>query len=256
MHVSTKGAPAVAIGSRIEWTQATWNPVTGCSKVSAGCEHCYAERMARRLQAMGVAKYARGFEVVTHDETLDLPLAWRRPHEIFVNSMGDLFHDDVPTEFILKVFDTMRSAHHHRFQLLTKRAERFAELDRLLPWAPNIWMGVTVESATYRYRIDCLRQSGAAVKFLSMEPLLGPVPHLDLAGIQWVIVGGESGPRARTMLPAWATDIRDQCVAADVCFYFKQWGGANKKRAGRHLEGRLWSDRPLQPHAQLALTVS
>jgi protein gp37 len=205
---------------------------------------------------MGVPKYARGFEVITHEETLDLPLAWRRPREVFVNSMGDLFHDEVPLEFILRVFDTMRSAHYHRFQLLTKRAERLAELDHLLPWAPNIWMGVTVESAAYRHRVDLLRHTGAEVKFLSMEPLLGPVLDLDLVGIDWVIVGGESGPCARAMQPAWATDIRDQCMAAGVSFYFKQWGGKNKKRAGRRLEGRVWSERPeARSSAQTSLAL-
>jgi protein gp37 len=205
--------------------------------------------MALRLQAMGVPKYARGFEVATHEHVLDLPLGWRRPREIFVNSMGDLFHEEVPLDFILRVFRTMRCAPHHRFQLLTKRAERLAEVGHLLPWAPHIWMGVTVESGDHVERIDLLRQTGAAVKFLSMEPLLGPVPDLDLTGIHWVIVGGESGPRARAMEAAWATDIRDQCVRAGVPFYFKQWGGWNKKRTGRQLEGRLWSERPLQSYA-------
>jgi protein gp37 len=212
--------------------------------------------MARRLQAMGGPKYVNGFAVTTHEDTLDLPLAWRRPREIFVNSMGDLFHDEVPLDFILRVFDTMQCASHHRFQLLTKRAERLADVDHLLPWAPHIWMGVTVESAAYLDRVDFLRQARAAVKFLSMEPLLGPVPDLDLAGIQWVIVGGESGPRARIMQPAWATEIRDQCVAAGVSFYFKQWGGWNKKRAGRSLEGRLWNERPVQALARPTLAFS
>ena len=246
----------MAANSRIEWTEATWNPVTGCTKVSDGCRHCYAERMARRLQAMGVRKYARGFEVTTHDDVLDLPLTWRRPHEVFVNSMGDLFHDEVPLQFILKVFETMRCAHRHRFQLLTKHAERLAGLDHLLPWAPNIWMGVTVESAAYRHRVDHLRRTGAEVKFLSMEPLLGPVPGLNLAGVDWVIVGGESGPGARPMLPGWAAAIRDDCLAAQVPFFFKQWGGTNKKRAGRVLEGRLWSERPVHPWPQTSLALS
>ena len=245
----------MAVSSRIEWTQATWNPVTGCTKVSDGCRHCYAERMARRLQAMGSRKYARGFEVTTHHDALGLPLTWHRPHEVFVNSMGDLFHDDVPAEFILEVFETMRRATQHRFQLLTKRAERLAALDRQLPWAGNIWMGVTVESAAYRHRIDCLRHTGAQIKFLSLEPLLGPLPGLDLVGIDWVIVGGESGPGARPMLPSWAAAVRDDCLSSHVPFFFKQWGGISKKRAGRLLEGRLWTERPVSPLSQISFAI-
>jgi protein gp37 len=234
----------LAIGSHIEWTEATWNPVTGCSKVSPGCAHCYAERMARRLQGMGMPKYAQGFNVAVHEAALGLPLNWRRPREVFVNSMGDLFHEQVPLDFVLRVFAVMHRASQHRYQLLTKRAERLAELDSVLPWAPNIWMGVTVESDAYVNRVDSLRHTGAAVKFLSMEPLLGPVPHLDITGIDWVIVGGESGPRARPMQPSWAAAIRDSCLEARVPFYFKQWGGWNKKRTGRELEGRIWDQRP------------
>jgi protein gp37 len=230
--------------SPIEWTESTWNPVTGCSKVSAGCANCYAERMARRLQAMGQANYRNGFEVTLHEHALELPLKWRKPQMIFVNSMSDLFHEDVPVEFILRVFEMMRRANWHRFQVLTKRSERLAKLDPILPWAPSIWMGVSVENQDCVSRIDDLRDCGAAVKFLSLEPLLGPLPGLDLEGIDWVIAGGESGVGARPISPEWVTDIRDQCIAAATPFFFKQWGGVNKKKAGRDLEGRKWDQMP------------
>jgi protein gp37 len=228
----------------IEWTESTWNPVTGCTKISAGCAHCYAERMARRLQAMGQVNYRNGFDVATHENMLDRPLKWRKPQGIFVNSMSDLFHEDVPTDFILRVFDVMRQAHWHRFQVLTKRSTRLRELSPILEWRPNIWMGVTVESADHIHRIDDLRQTKAAVKFLSVEPLLGPIPTLDLTGIDWVIAGGESGPGARPMDKDWVTGIRDRCLESGVPFFFKQWGGVNKKRAGRTLEGRTWDQKP------------
>lgn len=234
----------MAQGSGIEWTEATWNPVTGCTKVSPGCKHCYAERMAARLQAMGQPNYARGFELTLQPKMLDLPLSWKRPTTIFVNSMSDLFHVEVPLAYIRRVFDVMGRAHWHRFQVLTKRAERLAELAPALTWAPNIWMGVSVERDEYRGRIDHLRATGAATKFLSLEPLLGPLPRLDLHGMDWVIVGGESGPGARPMDPTWATDLRDQCRAAAVPFFFKQWGGPNKKKAGRMLDGRTWDQMP------------
>jgi protein gp37 len=234
----------MALGSSIEWTEATWNPVTGCSKVSPGCKHCYAERMAKRLQAMGQPNYRNGFEVTLQPQALELPLGWKRQQAVFVNSMGDLFHEDVPLEFIERVFDVMRRAHWHRFQILTKRAERVAELDGQLAWTPNIWMGVSVETAAYTARVQHLRSTEAHVKFLSLEPLLGPLPDLDLHGIDWAIVGGESGPKARPMDPAWVIDIRDQCQRAGVPFFFKQWGGANKKRAGRMLDGRTWDEVP------------
>jgi protein gp37 len=230
--------------SQIEWTESTWNPVTGCTKVSRGCANCYAERMARRLQAMGQANYRNGFRVTTHEHALDLPLGWRRPQTVFVNSMSDLFHEDVPLEFIRRVFDVMERADWHLFQVLTKRAERLAELAPLLPWPRNVWMGVTVESADYVGRIDHLQGVPAAVRFLSLEPLLGPLAGLDLAGIDWAIVGGESGPGSRPMAEAWAVDIRDQCRRAGVAFFFKQWGGVNKKKAGRLLAGRTWDDMP------------
>lgn len=239
----------MAHGSSIEWTESTWNPVTGCTKISPGCKHCYAERMAERLQAMGQSNYRNGFRLTLQPQMLELPLTWKRPQTIFVNSMSDLFHDDVPIAYVQRVFDVMRRAHWHRFQVLTKRASRLAEVDSELEWAPNIWMGVSVESAKYTARIDDLRSTRAHVRFLSLEPLLGALPDLDLRGIHWAIVGGESGPRARPMPAAWALDIRDQCRRAGVPFFFKQWGGKNKKRAGRVLEGRTWDEMPEQPGA-------
>jgi len=230
--------------SSIEWTEYTWNPVTGCTKISPGCLNCYAERMAKRLQAMGQPNYREGFKVAVHENVLTAPFGWRRPSMVFVNSMSDLFHKAVPVSFIQKVFEVMRSLPQHQFQILTKRAERLSELSPLLPWTENIWMGVSVENKDYIQRIDILRQTGAQVKFLSIEPLLGPISRLDLTGIDWVIAGGESGPRARPMKKEWVTDLRDQCLDAGVAFFFKQWGGSNKKRAGRTLEGRIWDEMP------------
>jgi protein gp37 len=234
----------MALGSGIEWTESTWNPVTGCNKISPGCKHCYAERMAERLQAMGQANYRNGFELTLQPKMLELPLGWKKPQTIFVNSMSDLFHDDVPVEYIRRVFEVMSRAHWHRFQILTKRADRLADLAPDLQWTPNLWMGVSVESQDYVGRIDRLRGTGALIKFLSLEPLLGPLPDLDLGGIGWVIVGGESGFRARPMDPAWVDDIRKQCRRARVPFFFKQWGGVNKKKAGRLLDGRTWDEMP------------
>ena len=234
----------MASNSNIEWTDATWNPVTGCSKISPGCKHCYAERMAFRLQAMGHANYRNGFKVTLHEDALDLPLRWKRSQTIFVNSMSDLYHRDVPLSFIQKVFATMHRADWHRYQILTKRPERLLEMDAKLAWAPHIWQGVTVEHPDYYDRIDLLRKSGAHVKFLSLEPLLAPMPKLKLRGINWAIVGGESGPGARPMAEEWVTEIRDQCLKAGVAFYFKQWGGVFKKRNGRELEGRTWDEMP------------
>lgn len=231
--------------SAIEWTERTWNPVTGCTKVSPGCKNCYAERMAKRLRGMGHPNYVNGFELTMHEGVIDAPLGWRKPQVIFVNSMSDLFHRDVPLGFLRRVFDVMKRATQHRFQVLTKRAERLARLADELEWPPNVWMGVSVESERYVDRIDELRRTPAAVKFLSLEPLLGPLPDLDLQGIDWVIVGGESGPRARPMDPTWGRDLRDQCVAAGVAFFFKQWGGVWKKRTGRELDGRTWDEMPL-----------
>lgn len=231
--------------SAIEWTESTWNPLTGCTKISPGCKHCYAERMAKRLQAMGSANYVNGFKLTLHEQVLELPLSWRKPQRIFVNSMSDLFHKDVPTEFILRMFDVMRRAHWHQFQVLTKRADRLARVSPQIPWTPNIWMGVSVESEKYLGRIDALRETGAHIKFLSLEPLIGPLPNMNLSGIHWAIVGGESGPGARPMDEAWAVDIREQCHRAKVAFFFKQWGGVNKKRTGRLLEGRTWDEMPM-----------
>ena len=234
----------MATNSAIEWTESTWNPLTGCTKVSPGCKHCYAERMALRLQAMGQPNYANGFELTLHASALELPLKWKKPQTIFVNSMSDLLHKAVPVEFILRTFDVMCRADWHRYQVLTKRSDRLLELSPLLPWKAHIWMGVSVENQGYTFRIDHLRNSGAVVKFLSLEPLLGPLPSLNLEGIDWVIVGGESGPGARLIDPAWVLEIRDQCLDAGVPFFFKQWGGTRKKKAGRELEGRTWDEMP------------
>lgn len=235
--------------SRIEWTHSTWNPVTGCSKVSAGCEHCYAARMANRLQAMGVAKYRNGFEVTIHPDVLEAPLKWKRPQVIFVNSMSDLFHEKIPFDYVQKIFDVMQRANHHVFQVLTKRSKRLVKLAGELDWPDNVWMGVTVENRHYRYRINDLRKVAAKVRFLSLEPLLGPLGPLDLHDIHWAIVGGESGPGARPMKKEWVTDILRQCREQDVRFFFKQWGGVNKKRAGRRLDGKLYEDMPDLPPA-------
>lgn len=230
--------------SAIEWTNATWNPVTGCTKISPGCKHCYAERMAHRLQSMSQPNYANGFKVTLHEHMLERPLGWKQPLLIFVNSMSDLFHDDVPLDFIQRVFEVMGRADWHRFQILTKRSERLLAVQNQLAWPDNVWMGVSVENEAYQFRIDNLRHTGARVKFLSLEPLLGPLPSLDLTGIDWVIVGGESGPGARPMAAEWVLDIRQQCLRAGVPFFFKQWGGKNKKKNGRLLEGRTWEQMP------------
>lgn len=240
----------MATNSSIEWTEATWNPVTGCDKVSPGCGHCYAERMSKRLQAMGSSNYANGFRLTLQPQMLEAPLRWRRPRKIFVNSMSDLFHCDVPASFIENVFEVMRRAHWHQYQLLTKRSERLLELNDRLPWARHIWMGVSVENQRFVHRIDHLRRTGAMVKFLSLEPLLGPLRDLNLSGVDWVIVGGESGPKARPMQPAWVTSLRDQCSRAGVPFFFKQWGGHFKSRTGRELDGRTWDEMPRTDGAQ------
>lgn len=212
--------------TKIEWTETTWNPLTGCTKVSPGCKHCYAERMAQRLQAMGLEKYRHGFKLALHPGVLEDPLHWKKPQMIFVNSMSDLFHGGVPLDFIQQVFSVMRRAHWHTFQVLTKRAERLQELDSLLDWPSNVWMGVSVESSDYIHRVHLLRQTHAAVKFVSCEPLLGPLPNLPLEGIDWVIAGGETGPGARPMHPDWARSLRDQCAVAGVPFFFKKMGSA------------------------------
>lgn len=218
--------------SSIEWTEATWNPLTGCNRVSPGCKNCYAERMSVRLKAMGQPNYSNGFKLTLHEESLPIPFHWKKPMNIFVNSMSDLFCEEVPIDFIESVFDVMNKAHWHRFQVLTKRSERLLYLSSQLHWASNIWMGVSVENQDYVYRMDQLRETPASIKFLSIEPMLGPLDDLNLNGIDWVIVGGESGPGARPMNSLWVTDVRDQCLNAGVPFFFKQWGGVNKKKGG------------------------
>ncbi len=230
--------------SSIEWTESTWNPITGCSKISPGCKNCYAERMARRLHAMRQANYRNGFKLTVHPHTVSLPLSWKKPQMIFVNSMSDLFHAQTPKDFIMEIFGTMNKACWHMYQILTKRAEQLTKLDSMLPWSDNIWMGVTVESADYVYRIDHLRQSCSLNKFISFEPLLGSVGRLNLKGIDWVIAGGESGPGARPVQKEWITQIRDQCVEAGLPFFFKQWGGVRKKQNGKILDGRIWNQFP------------
>ncbi|MFZ5929611.1 MAG: DUF5131 family protein [Pseudomonadota bacterium] len=241
--------------STIEWTEATWNPVVGCTVLSPGCANCYAMRMARRLEAMGQPKYTGTTRlsggrakwngtVRTDEEALKLPAAWKTGRMIFVNSMADLFHEKVPAAFIKRVFDAMAQTPQHTYQILTKRAERLEALSGELDWARNIWMGVSVESAGYLWRIDHLRRTPAAIRFLSLEPLLGPLENMDLRGVDWAIAGGESGPGARAMQPEWVRSIRDQCISANVAFHFKQWGGINKKKTGRLLDGRTWDDFP------------
>jgi protein gp37 len=234
----------MATKSSIEWTEATWNPSTGCDVLSPGCDNCYAERLSGRLKAMGQKKYANGFKLTLHPGTLELPLGWKQPQMIFVNSMSDLFHQSVPFEYIQRIFATMRAASWHQFQILTKRSGRLLALSDRIDWPPNVWMGVSVESQPYARRIDHLRKTGARIKFLSLEPLLGPLKDLDLSGIDWVIVGGESGPGARPMDARWVTSIRNQCEQLNVPFFFKQWGGVQKKRTGRTLDGRTHDALP------------
>lgn len=230
--------------SAIEWTESTWNPVTGCTKISEGCQHCYAERMTWRLKAMGSPNYRNGFKLTTHKDSLELPLSWKKPQIIFVNSMSDLFHKDVPDSFIRDMFEVMQKAYWHKFQILTKRSERLLCMSKELTWSDNILMGVTVENEKHLNRLAHLKKTGAKTKFLSLEPLLGPLPDLNLKGINWVIVGGESGPGARPMKPEWVTDIRDNCLTNSVPFFFKQWGGVRKKKAGRTLEGKIHTEKP------------
>lgn len=245
----------MSTNSAIEWTEATWNPVVGCTVLSPGCTNCYAMRMAYRLEAMGQPKYSgttrlsggrpKWNGVVRIDaQSVDLPLTWKAGRIIFVNSMSDLFHHKVPSAFVHRVFSTMRATPRHIYQILTKRSDRLDALSVELDWPKNVWMGVSVESKDYLYRIEDLRSSGALVKFLSLEPLLGPLDEIDLSGIDWVIAGGESGPGARSLDPMWVRDIRDQCIKAGVAFHFKQWGGTNKRKAGRMLDGRTWDELP------------
>jgi protein gp37 len=235
----------MALSSSIEWTESTWNPLTGCTKVSPGCANCYAERMALRLKAMHNPNYVNGFSITMHEDSLELPLKWRRPQIIFVNSMSDLFHEDVPDEFIFRVFDVMQRADWHCFQILTKRSKRLMDIGSQLPSLPHIWMGVSVEDQRHTFRVEHLRKTGAKVKFISLEPLLGSIPSLNLESIDWVIVGGESGPKARPIKESWVIDVRNQCQEKKVPFFFKQWGGVNRKKAGRELEGRTWDEMPL-----------
>jgi protein gp37 len=230
--------------SHIEWTEMTWNPTTGCTKVSAGCKYCYAEVMTRRLKGMGQEKYANGFKLTIHEDALNIPYTWKHPKIVFVNSMSDLFHKNVPFSFIKKVFDVMNDCPQHVFQILTKRSDILLEHSDKLKWGHNIWMGVSVENEKVKYRIDDLRNASARVKFLSCEPLIGPLPNMNLRNIDWVIVGGESGRKPRPMDEDWVLDILDQCKASDVKFFFKQWGGPNKKKSGRELLNRTWDDMP------------
>ena len=239
----------MAMQSKIEWTDSTWNPVTGCVKISAGCKNCYAERMAKRLQAMGQENYINGFRPTLHEKVLEYPMRWKKPQNIFVNSMSDLFLDSIPISFIEDVFTVMNQADWHRFQVLTKRSQRLLDLNDRFRWTDNIWMGVSVENEKYKFRIDELRRTDAKIKFLSIEPLIGPVGKLNLKKIDWVIVGGESGPGARPMKKEWVVDIRDQCLSAEVPFFFKQWGGVNKKKAGRLLDDRTWDQMPVAVYA-------
>ncbi|MDP1421678.1 phage Gp37/Gp68 family protein [Peribacillus simplex] len=240
----------MAGNSSIEWTEATWNPVTGCNKVSDGCKHCYAERMAKRLHAMRNPRYANGFNVTLHPDLIDTPRKWAKPRKVFVNSMSDLFHKQVPDDFISDVFKTMNETPQHSYQILTKRPERVVEISKLLDFTPNIWMGTSVENIKVTHRIDLLKQVPANVRFLSCEPLLGPLDDLNLSEIHWVIVGGESGPGARPMEADWVRSIRDQCENQNVAFFFKQWGGVQKHRFGRELDNRTYNEYPLQTLAK------
>lgn len=231
--------------SSIEWTEMTWNPTTGCTKISAGCKFCYAEVMTRRLQAMGIEKYKDGFKKVkVHEDSLNIPYSWKGSKVVFVNSMSDLFHPEIPFEFIQRVFDVMNDTPQHTYQVLTKRAERLYELHNKLNWSKNIWMGVSVEDERVTDRIDFLRETNAKTKFLSCEPLIGPLQNMNLANIDWVIVGGESGRKARPMSEQWVWDIKMQCQEQEVLFFFKQWGGTNKKKAGRQLAGMTYDEMP------------
>jgi len=230
--------------SSIEWTEVTWNPTTGCDKISEGCRFCYAEIMSRRLQAMGQPKYQNCFELTLHSDTLRIPYTWKKPRIVFVNSMSDLFHKNIPLTYIQEVFRVMKDNRMHTFQVLTKRADILAKYNSLLDWAPNIWMGVSVENQKVIERIDYLRKTGAFIKFLSLEPLIGPLQDLNLYNIDWVIVGGESGAKARLMKKEWVLDIKDQCEKSGVKFFFKQWGGFHKKKAGRQLEGKTYNEMP------------
>lgn len=231
--------------SSIEWTEMTWNPTTGCTKISAGCKYCYAELMSKRLQSMGIDKYRNGFQIATHEDSLNTPYSWKGSKLVFVNSMSDLFHPEIPLDFIKKVFHVMNDNPQHTFQVLTKRADRLYQIHEELTWTKNIWMGVSVEDSRVMDRIDFLRETNAKIKFLSCEPLIGPLMNMNLTNIDWVIVGGESGRKARPMNEWWVWDIRQQCQEVGVSFFFKQWGGVNKKKAGRELGGQVYNEMPL-----------
>ena len=239
--------------TKIEWTESTWNPITGCTPISAGCQHCYAARFAKRLQAMGNPRYKNAFNVTIHEDLITLPLKWKKPQMVFVNSMSDLFHDDVSDETIKSIFHTMNQAPIHTFQVLTKRAERLASIAPELNWTNNIWMGVTVESQEYIYRTELLKTTGAHIKFVSAEPLLSPLGKLELNGIDWIIVGGESGPGCRQMKEEWVLELRDKAEQSNTAFFFKQWGGTNKKKAGSLLQGREYKNYPIIPSEGLAI---
>ena len=241
----------MADNSAIEWTEATWNPVTGCSKVSPGCAHCYAETFAERWRGIPGHPYEQGFDLRLWPQRLEQPLRWARPRMIFVNSMSDLFHEDIPAEYIADVFDVMVRAEHHTFQILTKRQERLAELAPDLPWPDNVWMGVTIENRRFVHRADYLRDVPAAVRFISAEPLLGPLEGLDLTGIDWLIAGGESGTKHRPVKADWLRDLRDRCQDEGVAYFFKQWGGRRPKTGGRELDGRTWDEMPVVRHRTL-----
>lgn len=235
----------MGLNSHIEWTEATWNPVTGCTKISAGCKHCYAERMAKRLKAMGVEQYKDGFKLTLQPKTLELPYKWKKGKVIFVNSMSDLFHKNVPDSYIEQVFQVMNDCTQHHFQVLTKRPERAASIAKKLNWTKNIWMGTSVENTDTQHRIHSLQKIPANIRFLSLEPLLGPLPRIPLARINWVIVGGESGPGAREMKKEWVVQIKDQCIKKNVAFFFKQWGGVQKSKHGRELDGQIYDELPV-----------
>lgn len=239
--------------TKIEWTEKTWNPTTGCSKISPGCANCYAETLSNRLKAMGVEKYKNGFELTVHPEEIEKPSRWKKPSMIFVNSMSDLFHEDIPFRVIKKVFEVMNKCNWHVFQVLTKREGRLLELNERLNWSPNIWMGVSVEDESHKCRIDFLRKTDSYVKFISFEPLLGPIQNLNLHNINWVIVGGESGPKARHIKKSWVIDILKQCRKLNVKFFFKQWGGVNKKKNGREINGKIFNEFPPYNRGQIDL---
>ncbi len=230
--------------SKIEWTETTWNPITGCTKISSGCANCYAERMAGRLKAMGQKRYSNGFELTVHDDVFYQPLTWKKPQVIFVNSMSDLFHEDVPDSVIMEIFQVMNKTPQHTYQILTKRSDRLLNLSPDLNWTSNIWMGVSIESQRYLKRIHDLQRTHAKLKFLSIEPLIGPIARLNLDKLDWVVVGGESGPNARPMRKEWVDCIKDICILDRVPFFFKQWGGKNKHRTGRLLDGKTWDEMP------------